>query len=166
MPETPSVLRQTDDAARALARDLILSARVAALAFTDPETSLPFVSRIAVAPSPPGSARPCIVTLVSDLSLHTRALAAAPDAALLIGDPPARGDPLNHPRIGLSVRAVPAPEDDRAALRAFWLVHHPKARAYIGFTDFRFLYLRIRGGALTAGFARAFSLTAEDLALP
>jgi hypothetical protein len=161
MQDRPKTLRPTDDTTRAAVARMIVGARLAALAFTHPDTGFPFVSRIAVAPFAPG-----LMTLVSDLSLHTRALAAAPDAALLIGDPPGKGDPLNHPRLGLSVRARPLEPDMLAAAREGWLGFHPKSKLYIDFADFRLLRFDLLGGALTEGFARAYALTAQDLALP
>ncbi len=154
-------IRETDDGAREQARTILTGARTAALAFTHPDTGTPFVSRIAVA-----VAQRHLHGLVSDLSLHSRALTVAPQAALLLGEPGTQGDPMNHPRLSLAVTAEPLPAADRPALRAAWLAIHPKAQLYVDFADFRFLRFRILSGAMNAGFARSFTLTASDLSLP
>ena len=159
--EPPAPLLVPDNDARAIAGRLLADARTAALAFRHPDTGHPFISRIAVTATDQG-----ILTLVSDLSLHSRALKASPDAALLIGEAGARGDSLTHPRLSLSIQADTCPEDARPALRAIWLSHHPKAKLYVDFSDFRFLRLTISGAMLNAGFARAYALTADDIALP
>jgi putative heme iron utilization protein len=74
-PKTDPI-RPTDDEARALARELIDTARFGALGVTDPETGAPMVTRIAVVPGPDGLP----LTLVSTLSSHTAALDANPPA--------------------------------------------------------------------------------------
>jgi heme iron utilization protein len=154
-------IRETDEAARIQAQALINGARTAALAFTHPDTGAPFISRIAVA-----IADRHLHALVSDLALHSRALSLAPQVALLLGEPGPRGDPMNHPRLSLDVTAEPLPDADRHVLRAAWLAVHPRAQLYVDFADFRFLRFRIRSGAMNAGFARSFTLTASDLSLP
>ncbi|MFN0116565.1 MAG: HugZ family protein [Paracoccaceae bacterium] len=160
-PATP--VRDTDDEARELARDLIRSARTAALAVTDPATGAPFVSRIAVGTLPPGR----IATLVSSLALHTRALRADPRCALLFGEPGARGDPLNHPRLSLTAlaRFEPAGSAGHAVLRTGWLSIHPKAKLYADFADFAFAVFQPLAGSLNGGFARAYALLPEDIRL-
>lgn len=158
-----SPIRPTDDAARSLARDIITKARFGALAVLHPETRLPSVSRIAVAGAPCGQP----MTLVSELSLHTRALVAEPRAALLLGEPEERGDPLTHPRISLNVVAefVRHGSPAHADLRAHYLRQQPKAKLYIDFGDFSFALLRVQGAALNGGFGKAFDLTPADLGL-
>lgn len=161
MPDTPSPIRPTDDEARALARSLIDGARHGALAFRHPDTGLPAISRIAVARDP--QAQP--LTLISSLALHSRALRAAPRAALLLGEPGARGDPLTHPRLSLDVEAAFVGRDtpEHAALRGHYLRQQPKAKLYVDFGDFAFVRLVPTGAALNGGFGRAFLLTAADL---
>lgn len=161
MPDKIDPIRETDDDARALARDLIGAARIAAIAVIEPETGAPFVSRIAFGLGP--DAEP--MTLVSDLALHARALRADPRAALLIGEPGAKGDPLTHPRLTLRTTARfldPAPAE-RARLRGAWLRHHPKAALYIDFADFRFVRFEVESGHLNGGFAKAYALGQNDL---
>lgn len=158
---TPDPVRPADDAARAVVRTLLTQARTAALAFLHPETGTPFASRIAVACTSAG-----LVTLVSDLSIHSRAIRASPSAGLLIGDLPDRGDPLNAPRVSLSVVAEPVDAAMRPKLRTEWLAAHPKAKLYVDFQDFRFVRFQILSGALNGGFGRAFALTVPDIILP
>ena len=151
----------TDDAARALARELLGSARFAALGVTDPDSGFPAVSRVALALDAEGVP----VTLISDLAAHAKALAADPRAGLLVGEPGPKGDPLTHPRMSVFVRAEPVTREapDHAGLRALWLSRHPKAKLYVDFGDFRFVRLRPAGAALNGGFGKAYRLTAEDL---
>ncbi len=161
MAET-SPIRPTDDEARALARRLIAEARFGALGTLDPATGGPLVTRIAVGTSADGLP----VTLVSDLSAHTRALRANPAASLLVGEPGPKGDPLTHPRLTLraTARFVDQAGAEHTALRARWLESHPKAALYADFADFRFVLLTPLGASLNGGFGRAFELTPDDLA--
>lgn len=156
-----SPIRPTDDGARQLARDLIDTARFAALAVTDPDTSTPSISRIALVTDPDGAP----LTLISQLSAHTRHLMADPRCALLVGEPGAKGDPLTHPRLSLQCTATFIPHDDprRAALRAHYLTQYPKAQLYIDFADFLFARFDVTSAALNGGFGKAFHLTPEDL---
>lgn len=159
----PDPLRPTDDTARALGRSLIEAARYGALAALNPETGRPTISRIAVATGPCGHP----LTLVSDLSQHTRALRANPLAALLLGEPGSRGDPLTHPRISLDVTAefVARTDPQHDTLRAHYLRLRPKSRLYVDFADFSFVRLRVVTAALNGGFGKAFALDARDLGL-
>lgn len=154
-------IRPTDDEARALARELIATARFGALAVTDPETRTPMVSRVAVVPGPDGIP----LSLVSDLAFHARALKADPACALLLGEPGPKGDPLTHPRLSLqaSARFVRHGDSEHEALAAHFLTQQPKAKLYIGFADFSLLRFELRGAHLNGGFGKAFILTPEDL---
>lgn len=160
-PETSSI-RPTDDEARALARALVDRATFGSLGVLDPDTGAPLVSRIAVGTDARG--RP--VTLVSDLSHHTRALRANGICSLLVGEPGERGDPLTHPRLSIQARAefLRKGEPGYDALRARWLDGHPKSKLYIDFGDFSFAIFEVDRAFLNGGFGKAFVLTAEDLA--
>lgn len=162
MPVPPKDMSlPADDAARALAQGLLSGARHAALAFTDPATGSPGISRIALGLD--GSGVP--VSLMSTLTQHDPALRAHPEAALLVGEVGARGDPLTHPRLMVRVRAeFVAPDDPaRPALRALWLRDHPKSTLYVDFADFSFVRLRPVSAFLNGGFGRAHRLDAADL---
>ena len=160
MPDM-SPIRTTDDQARALARGLIDTARFGALATLDPATGAPAVTRVAVGTD----ARGTPVTLVSELSAHTRAMRADARVSLLLGEPADRGDPLSHPRLTLhaSARFIDRAGADHSALRGRWLADHPKAKLYVDFADFGFVLLVPHGASLNGGFGRAFDLTAQDL---
>jgi putative heme iron utilization protein len=160
----PSPIRPTDDEARSLARALLNTASFGALGVRDPETGAPVVTRIAVATAADGVP----LTLISELSQHTRALRADPVCSLLVGEPGPKGDPLTHPRLTVQARAVfidrsgPA----HAGLRDHYLAQQPKAKLYIDFGDFSLVRLEPTGGFLNGGFGKAFVLTPEDLAPP
>ncbi|WJY23002.1 pyridoxamine 5'-phosphate oxidase family protein [Fontisubflavum oceani] len=157
MTRQTSVIRDTDDEARALARKLIDDARFGTLGVLDPKNGAPMVSRIAVVPDEDGTP----LTLISDLSSHSAALAANPACSLLLGEPGAKGDPLTYPRLTLQCRAERA---DKDGLRAHYLAHYPKAQVYYNFTDFRLVRLQITCSFLNGGFGKAFHLTTADLA--
>lgn len=148
-------IRPTDNEARALARKLITSARFAALAVT--HDGSPMVTRVAFATDATGTP----ISLISDLSSHTKALRIDPRCSLLLGEPDERGDPLTHPRITLQSKAeLVAKSDD---LVAHYLMQQPKAKLYIGFSDFHFVRFAISEAHLNGGFGKAFHLTPKDL---
>ncbi|HWU64572.1 MAG TPA: pyridoxamine 5'-phosphate oxidase family protein, partial [Ensifer sp.] len=159
----PKVLRDTDDEARNQARELIVTARFAAIAVIDPETGYPNSSRVLTATD--GASRPVI--LASRLAAHTKALLADPRCSLLFGEP-GKGDPLAWPRISLQCDALAVAADDpeRSHLRARFLRRHPKAALYVDFPDFLFFRLRPVVGSLNGGFGRAYALAEEDFRLP
>lgn len=159
----PDPFQPVDAEARALARSLLAGAAFAALAVLDPDDRLPFVSRIGLGLDDRGLP----LALISGLALHTRALRAEPACALLLGEPGEKGDPLTWPRLTLRARAEFLPREDgagHAGLRAAWLARNPKAKVYIDLPDFSFVCFHPVSGALNGGFARAFRLTAADLA--
>jgi putative heme iron utilization protein len=161
MSERRDPVQAADEAARGQARELLAQARFGSLAFVDAETGTPGISRIAVGLDEAGGP----VTLISSLSNHHAALRRDPQAALMVGEPGAKGDPLTYPR--LMVRAVAQFVDRNAAahggLRALWLKAHPKAKLYVDFADFGFVRLVPVSAFLNGGFGRAVRLTAEDL---
>jgi len=160
MPNRPDPVQPTDDAARALARDL-LSLGHAALAWTDPDTGTPGISRISFARDPEAG----LLTLMSGLAPHFRALRGHPDCALMLGEVGDKGDPLTHPRLMIRAKAAFVTPDDptRTSLRARWLTRNPKAQIYIDLPDFAFVRLVPQSALLNGGFARAFRLLPEDL---
>lgn len=160
-PERPrDPVADSDAASRAEALALLDTGH-AALAWTDPDTGHPGISRIAFARDPEVGP----MTLISGLAPHYRALKENPHCALMVGEVGAKGDPMTHPRLMLRARAefVPADAPERAALRARWLERNPKATIYIDLPDFSFVRLVPQSGLLNGGFARAFRLTADDL---
>ena len=161
MPTRPDPVAPADAEARSLARRLLTGARHAALAFVDAQTQEPGISRIALGQDATGTP----VTLISALSQHHAALFAHPTAALMVGEPGLKGDPLTHPRLMIRVHAtfIDRETPDHIALRAQWLHTHPKAKLYIDFADFAFLRLTPLSALLNGGFGRAFRQTADDL---
>ncbi len=159
MPRNDPV-QPADDAARTLARELISAATHAAIAVLQPQSSLPSVSRIALATDD----RNQPVSLISSLAEHTRALQANPSCALLIGEPGEKGDPLTHPRLTLHCQAelIDRGTEDHRILRARYLSLRPKAKLYVDFTDFCFVRFNVSDGLLNGGFGKAFRLTPQD----
>lgn len=157
----PDPVATADAEARALARKLTAMSNHASLAWTDPESEAPGISRIAFGLDLQGVP----LTLISCLAPHTAALRAGADCALMLVDDREKGDPLTHPRLMIraSARFVASNDPTRAELRAHWLKGHPKAALYVDFPDFAFVRLHPQSALLNAGFARAFRLTAEDL---
>ncbi|MDX5350178.1 MAG: pyridoxamine 5-phosphate oxidase [Paracoccaceae bacterium] len=156
----PDPVRPADDDSRALARSL-LGLGHAALAWTDPDTGTPGISRIAFARDPEAG----MLTLVSGLAPHFRALRDRPDCALMLGEVGGKGDPLTHPRLMIRASAsFVAPDDPaRPGIRARWLERNPKAQVYIDLPDFAFVRLTPVSALLNGGFARAFHLSPQDL---
>ncbi|MBM7069349.1 HugZ family protein [Actibacterium sp. 188UL27-1] len=159
----PSPIRPTDDDARHLAQGLIRQTKYAALAVLMPETGAPMVSRIAFATTPDREP----LTLISDLSAHTKALVHDPQCSILVGEPGERGDPLTHPRLTLQARATFIRKGARGhdALRAHYLSATPKATLYVDFADFAFVRFAVSEAYLNGGFGKAFHLTPTDLGL-
>jgi putative heme iron utilization protein len=164
MVERPDPVQPADAAARAQARDLLARARFGALAFSDPDTGTPGISRIAVGLDAAGGP----VTLISSLSTHHAALRQSPLAALMVGEPGPKGDPLTHPRLMIRVEAQFMDRSDpgHAALRDQWLATHPKAKLYVDFGDFGFVRLVPQSAFLNGGFGRAVRLGPDDLVPP
>ena len=162
MPQPADPLLAADDDARVLARALLAKARHASLAVTDAATGTPGISLIAFGLAPDGVP----LTLVSGLAPHMAALRAHPAAAVMVGSPGAKGDPLTHPRLMIRVTAelVARGTADHAALREHWLLSHPKAKLYVDFADFAFARLHPVSAILNGGFGRAWRLSAADLA--
>lgn len=163
MSHMKSPIRPTDDDALSLARDLLSSARFAALAYTDKADGSPMVSRVALVAGPDGLP----LSLMSDLSHHSAALQHNPVCALLIGEPKGKGDPLTHPRLSLRAEArfVRHGEAEHAGLAEAFLARQPKAKLYIGFADFALVRFTPLGAHLNGGFGKAYVLNADDLAL-
>ncbi len=159
MADKINPIRETSAEAIALARRLVSAARYGALAFADPQTGAPSVSRVAVASDERGMP----ILLISDLSRHTQALNLDPRCALMVGEP-GKGDPLAHPRVTLAciAKKLAREGDEFERLCARFLAHQPKTALYIGFADFWFFRLEIQSAALNGGFGKAFSLNAAD----
>lgn len=160
MTNQPDPIQPADDDARRLAGELLALGH-AALAWTDPDTGTPGISRISFARDPDAG----LLTLVSGLAPHFRALRNHPDCALMLGEVGNKGDPMTHPRLMVRARAAFVAPDDPAhpGLRLRWLKRNPKATLYIDLPDFAFVRLTPQSALLNSGFARAFRLMPGDL---
>ncbi len=149
-----------DDEARLLAKKLMRSARSGALATNAADEGIPFASLVAVGTDIDGSP----VILTSQLSVHTRLLAADPRCSLLLSAV-GKGDPLAHPRLTLLARAerLEPGSDEVQRIRRRYLLQHPKAALYVDFPDFAFWRLNVSSGSLNGGFGRAYRMGREDL---
>jgi hypothetical protein len=156
----PDPVQPSNDDALATVRGLLLLGH-AALAWVDPDTGTPGISRIAFARDPKAG----MLTLVSGLAPHFRALRDRPDCALMLGEVGDKGDPLTHPRLMIRAQAAFVSPDDpaRPGIRDRWLRRNPKAGIYIDLPDFAFVRLTPGSALLNGGFARAFHIAPEDL---
>lgn len=119
----------------------------------------PFSTLVTVATDHDGS--PLI--LVSQLSAHTRHLDADPRCSLLLAET-GPGDPLTHPRLTITGKAVKITDErPRAAVRARFLSRHPRAELYADFADFSFWRIAMEQVHLNGGFARAARFPATRL---
>lgn len=145
------------------ARQLMRTARSAALATLDSATGHPFASLVTVATDPAG--RP--ILLLSRLALHTRNLLQDARVSLLIDDRSAslNEDALGGSRLTLSGRIAAIPREEDAEMRRRFLARHPEAEGYAGFTDFDLYLLQPEIGHLVAGFGRINALGGADLLL-
>jgi hypothetical protein len=160
MAEKTSVLRETDEQSRLLARKLVRSALHISLAVTDSRSGFPAVSRALAATDLDG----VTVILVSSLSAHTQSLITDPRCSFLAGEP-GKGDPLAHARITVFAQAeqIARDEPSHARIRRRFLNRHPKSALYIDFPDFAFFKLMPVKASLNGGFGRAYALEGHDL---
>ena len=164
MADKPSVLRETDDEARKLARIILRSARSAAIAVIEPDSGgFPFVSRVLIGIDTDGTP----VILVSALSVHTQALSKDQRCSLLTGEI-GKGDPLAHARLTVQCEAdkVERDSDVHARIRERFIRRHPKAKLYVDFPDFAFFRLTPLKASMNGGFGRAYALSGADLMIP
>jgi putative heme iron utilization protein len=157
---TQSGRAPTPEEAKALAvadaKRLIRTARTGALATFDDESRMPLATLIGVASDWDGAP----LFLMSELSRHTRNLAAHPRASLLLSSPGGRGDPLNQPR--LTVGGPIGIATDPSA-KARYLRRNPKAKLYAGFGDFSVRRMSIETVHFNGGFGRAGALQPQDI---
>jgi hypothetical protein len=160
MTTRPDPVQPADAAALALKRDLLTLGH-AALAWTDPDSGTPGISRISFARDPEAG----LLTLISGLAPHFRALRTNPACAVMLGEVGEKGDPLTHPRLMIQARAAFVAPDDpaRPGLRDRWLQRNPKATVYIDLPDFAFVRLAPIAALLNGGFGRAHRIDPADL---
>ena len=134
------------------ARHLLRTVRSGALATLTPDGD-PYASLVTVATLPDGSP----VLPLSTLAVHTQHLLADPRCSLLL-DRAGKGDPLTHPRLTVTARAMRATDEERTAWRTRFLRRHPKAEIYVDFGDFSFWRLDLTGARIIGGFGRIHML--------
>lgn len=137
------------------ARRLLRAARAGCLATS--AKGQPFASLVTPACMPDGS----LLMLLSRLSEHTRHLMADPRCSVMVSGAAETANPQTSPRV--TVTGLAAVVDD-PALKARYLAVHPYASLYADFGDFATWRLVPQAGILVGGFARAYRLTAADLA--
>jgi putative heme iron utilization protein len=143
---------------KAAAKKLLREGRSGALATLMPETGDPYCSLVNVATASDGAP----LLLISKLAMHTKNLLADPRCSLMIDERKA-GDPLEGGRVMLMGTA--APTDDPDARRRY-LERQPEAEMYVGFADFSFYRMALKGAHLVAGFGRIVDLKPEDILTP
>ena len=140
---------------------LLERAGYGSLSWRDAQDGHPGISRIAFAFDP--KAGP--LTAISGLAPHFAALKADPACALMVEDGGAKGDPMTRPRVMIRARAnfLPREAENHAEMQARWIERNPKAKIYIGLSDFRFVRLEVISALYNGGFGRAFRLSPQDL---
>ena len=149
--------RPVDDDARATMDRLLGDMRHGVLSYVDPQRAVPSASRIAILWLPGHG----LVTLVSELSLHTPALQSGENCAQLVGEPATKGDALTAPRVTLHAQPLPI---DKSELRDPWLTRLPKSGLYFDFTDFIAFRFVPTDAFLNGGFGKAYLFGPDDLA--
>lgn len=141
------------------AKRLLRAIRAGALASLS-QDGFPFASLVNVATDFDGAP----LLLMSSLSAHTRHLDAEPRASVLLSQG-GKGDPLAHPRLTVTGRALRVEDEaQRASVKARFLARHPKSALYADFGDFSFWRLEIVRAHLNGGFARAATFEASQIA--
>jgi heme iron utilization protein len=138
-----------------VAKQLLRTIRAGALATIEGDSGFPFASLVTVATDHDGSP----LLLMSRLAAHTRNLERDPRASILLAQG-GKGDPLAHPRLTVLGRLA---RTDEERVRGRFLARHPKAQLYAAFADFGFWRMELTGAHLNGGFARAMTLSAEQI---
>jgi putative heme iron utilization protein len=124
----------------------------------------PLASMVACAPLEDVSA---VLLHLSRLARHTGNLLTVGRGSLVLSEPdPGEGDPQTLARLTLSGPVAAVERDDAAytALRARYLTRLPSAEPLFGFGDFSLFLLRVERAHYVGGFARAYAMSAEELA--
>ena len=144
--------------AKATAKKLLREGRTGALATLMQGSGDPYCSLVNVATAVDGSP----LLLISTLAVHTRNILADTRVSLMI-DERKQGDPLEGARIMLLGTAEPIADSDS---RRRYLMRQPEAEMYVGFADFSFYRMMLKGAHLVAGFGRIVDLKPEDVLTP
>jgi len=154
-------MSQADDA-KAMLRVLLLGRKAAALGTVD--GGRPFVS---MTPYAIDDRTGTLLILVSSLAAHTRNLRANRGVSILVMQAEDEA-PSTHEiaRATIDAEAVPIERGtaEQLAARDAYLARFPEAEPLTGFGDFSFFALRPLGARVVAGFARARTLDADEVA--
>jgi heme oxygenase (biliverdin-IX-beta and delta-forming) len=140
------------------AKKLMREGRSGALATLMPGSGDPYCSLVNIASAADGSP----LLLISRLAVHTKNVLADPRVSLMI-DERREGDPLQGARVMLMGTA--AVTDDTDARRRY-LDRQPEAEMFVGFADFAFYRVALKGAHLVAGFGRIVDLKPDDILTP
>lgn len=127
-----------------------------ALATRRSEDGGPQVALAAVATDLDGSP----ILLLSELSEHTRNIAADGRVAILFDGTEGYRNPQTGPRVTIFGKAVASAVPRH---RARYLARHEGAALYADFSDFRFFHVEVTEARLVGGFAQAETLAASAL---
>lgn len=150
-----------DESTRAELRHLMITCRQAGLAVS--EGNVPFTAMTAYVAEP---ALRSVLVHLSNLAPHKRMLLANPQCSLIIAEPDdGRAEVMSLARVTLQGRAAKIEKEsmDYAEAKALYLARLPASRLMFDLADFDLIRIHVAGGRYIAGFARAFSFTAEDL---
>jgi len=139
------------------ARKLMREGRSGALATLMASFGDPYCSLVNVASAADGSP----LLLISRLAVHTKNILADPRVSLML-DERKEGDPLQGARVMLMGTAE-ATEDPAARRR--YLARQPEAEMFVGFADFAFYRIALKGAHFVGGFGRIVDLKREDIVL-
>ena len=140
---------------KAAAKKLLREGRSGALATLMAGTGDPYCSLVNVATAADGAP----LLLISRLAVHTRNILADPRVSLML-DERKQGDPLEGARVMLMGTAA-VTEDAEARRR--YLLRQPEAEMFVGFKDFSFYQMTLKGAHLVAGFGRIVDLEPVDV---
>ncbi len=143
--------------ARQIARDLLRTSRMAALATLDTTSGYPYGTMTNLSVEPQGLP----VFYAAGVSLHARNILANPRVSLTLAQ--VNGlDVLNERRLTLVGRALPLAAADLPAARARYRRRFPKAATYTTLPDTRFFRVEVEGLHLNGGPARNTDLLTPD----
>jgi putative heme iron utilization protein len=141
------------------AKRLLRAIKVGALATIDRAGGFPIATLTTIATDHDGSP----ILLMSQLSAHTRNLAADTRASVLLAQG-GKGDPLAHPRVTIVGRLVKQTDPAaRERLKARFLRRNPKSALYADFGDFAFWRMTVEAAHLNGGFAKAADFDAPEV---
>lgn len=140
---------------------LVFSKRWGALATLNDRA--PLASMVAYAPEPEIAG---ILMFLSGLSAHTQNLLDDPRCSLAVTEADSgRGDPQTLPRVSLQGRVQEVPADLAGYASAWrrYVERFPDAESRRGLGDFRLFRLVVAEARYVGGFARAMTLSGEEL---